>query len=456
MLLSLSFCSQVITNRFPHLSDSLTLSIWDKFNIYTVATVTKSLPELAGKRLTLSYKGATDEDENFISQVIELNTNTFPAYLINVKPEIKLEGETIASSNQPIGFATDHSLQINITEADGTTDLITHYIKAGENVAIVLDFGNMSFEYLRHRYASQKTALELLKNVSIDKMVGESLHQVGIGYWVELDNISKETANMQKIMYTHLPSEGIVSSLIKSENIFMTPYTCSYIGYGIDIKRDVSVAISKDGNRENSKNFFLQTGIYSSFWEAAILEQRIGLPMGNGISTARVMIIANIQGIPIYTIDSNNINTILPKLQHNQIVIEDVRNAIYRGKTVTIPEREISHEGWVGSGYIIFNPNTGDGIYRISEGMNGGFIVDDCSSNSFYGFCIAAAAPSLPITPPIIITLGVIIQIFIISVIIIAVSLAIIAYLGPYCNCKSTLILRIIKKDIIEVKSSPR
>lgn len=31
--------------------------------------------------------------------------------------------------------------------------------------------------------------------------------------------------------------------------------------------------------------------------------------------------------------------------------------------------------GWTGAGYIIFNPDTGDGAYKISGGANGGFLL---------------------------------------------------------------------------------
>ena len=40
--------------------------------------------------------------------------------------------------------------------------------------------------------------------------------------------------------------------------------------------------------------------------------------------------------------------------------------------------------GWTGAGYIIFNPDTGDGAYKISGGANGGFLL-------LVGFIILAA-----------------------------------------------------------------
>jgi hypothetical protein len=81
---------------------------------------------------------------------------------------------------------------------------------------------------------------------------------------------------------------------------------------------------------------------------------------------------ANQIGIPIYTIDSNNINNILPLLSVSQDVIADIQNAVASGKIVTIPQRTIQYYDWRGEGYIITDPNTGAGAYMISGGLAGG------------------------------------------------------------------------------------
>lgn len=90
-----------------------------------------------------------------------------------------------------------------------------------------------------------------------------------------------------------------------------------------------------------------------------------------GISTVKALKIANDQGIPIYTVNQQNIATTLPQLQIDQQSKEDIQNAVNAGKVVTVSKTNISYNGWVGVGYIITNPETGAGAYMISGGTSG-------------------------------------------------------------------------------------
>jgi hypothetical protein len=98
-----------------------------------------------------------------------------------------------------------------------------------------------------------------------------------------------------------------------------------------------------------------------------------GDPSVEGASTVKILSKANDQNIPIYTITASNIATILPKLQTG--INDAIQNAIYTGKEVITPESNVSINGWIGTGYIIYDPSTGSGAYMISGGTNGIFIA---------------------------------------------------------------------------------
>ncbi|MDH0031747.1 MULTISPECIES: hypothetical protein [unclassified Acinetobacter] len=110
-----------------------------------------------------------------------------------------------------------------------------------------------------------------------------------------------------------------------------------------------------------------------------------------GISTTKILKLANDQGQKIYQIDQSSVNTILPQLNHENQVITDIRNAVSAGKTVTTSEKSINFNGWKGSGYIITDPNSGSGAYMISGGLNGGetMINPTLLIGIFYGFLLA-------------------------------------------------------------------
>src|SRR5690606_694950 len=46
------------------------------------------------------------------------------------------------------------------------------------------------------------------------------------------------------------------------------------------------------------------------------------------------------------------------------------------GKEVSIHQNPINYYGWSGHGYIIIDPETGAGAYKVSGGANGGVLVD--------------------------------------------------------------------------------
>ena len=93
-----------------------------------------------------------------------------------------------------------------------------------------------------------------------------------------------------------------------------------------------------------------------------------------GVSAAKALAVANQQGQKIFTIDQNNLSNSLSALTLSQDIKAEISNAVNAGKVVTTHEANITVAGWTGAGYIITDPLTGSGAYKISGGMNGGQI----------------------------------------------------------------------------------
>jgi hypothetical protein len=60
----------------------------------------------------------------------------------------------------------------------------------------------------------------------------------------------------------------------------------------------------------------------------------------------------------------------------------EITNALNAGMEVTVHQSEITANGWTGSGFIILDPESGAGAYKISGGANGGYytLVADAAS----------------------------------------------------------------------------
>ena len=64
----------------------------------------------------------------------------------------------------------------------------------------------------------------------------------------------------------------------------------------------------------------------------------------------------------------------MQSLNINQNVKDEIKDAVLNGKEATVSESNIDFNGWNGVGYLIIDPSTGAGAYKISGGSNGGFL----------------------------------------------------------------------------------
>jgi hypothetical protein len=110
-----------------------------------------------------------------------------------------------------------------------------------------------------------------------------------------------------------------------------------------------------------------------------------GLPSSDpsqpqGVSAVKALTIAATQGQRIYTLNLRNQalhTSILQSLQISQDIKSEILDALSAGREVLVHEKEISVENWTGTGYIILDPNTAAGAYKIGGGANGGELASD-------------------------------------------------------------------------------
>jgi transglutaminase-like putative cysteine protease len=325
----------------------------------TKITITKSFPEIAGKRISLNYVPATEADKNLLDSYVQNYATSVPAYLINLKAEFKVDN-TVIATGPSITMGTDQVLNLTFITPTGS-EMETHLMMAGDYNVIGLNIGGT------------KTIFEnrVAKNDFSDP-VSEMLYQTILGYWTEYDTLKDIYAKVFKVATVRLPSEGLSLAPVSIKYVFGIPYNGSYSEKGLDVVRDKEAVISLDGNKTKVKRFNQNAGIIGSLFEGLVFDQLFGYEIGNGISTVRVLELANSQGIPIYYINVSNLDAVIPNLQISGDVINDIRNAVNAGKEVIVPKTNITHNGWIGTGYVVRDPNTGSGGYIIEGGTAGG------------------------------------------------------------------------------------
>ena len=94
-----------------------------------------------------------------------------------------------------------------------------------------------------------------------------------------------------------------------------------------------------------------------------------------GISAVKAIAIAAAEGQKIYTITNENLETALANITLAEDTETEIRNSVNAGYVVTAHENQINFNGWLGEGYIITDPITGDAAYKISGGGNGAVLI---------------------------------------------------------------------------------
>ena len=150
----------------------------------------------------------------------------------------------------------------------------------------------------------------------------------------------------------------------------------------MDIDAMKIIAQSKTSDRQEEVNYVKAAASRASALEHLVPEQMYSTDTdrAQGVSAVKAIALAAAEGQRVYTITQANLSTALSQIFLEPETEQEIQNAVNAGLTVTAHEGIISYAGWNGAGYIIEDPTTGAGAYKISGGSNGASIqVQDIS-----------------------------------------------------------------------------
>ena len=330
-------------------------------------TVTKSLLELSGKRVTLSYIPATDNDEILVARYGGDMLNV-PPYLLNLKPILKVEGVDVAIGST-IGMGSTQMFTMTFSIPGYGTDMVQNTISVGTYSAITLRPQKTTVDIVSTRMEMLTNNSKNIDMVTLDDLLGEFLYNIGLSYFHRLTFEDDFFAKTFQMVYIKQNSEALTTLNLNISYLFGIPNSVSQGGLSIDVDRDVYTSASLTGDTERVAQFGILSGMASSACEHMVFEKFLNIP---SVSAVRLLKYASKQGVPIYTIDSSNVNTLLQNLQVSLDVKAEIQNAVNSGKKVVISQTELQFYEWKGVGYIIFDPLTGSGAYMIDGGLAGG------------------------------------------------------------------------------------
>ena len=357
----------------------------------------QSLPNIAGKKITLSFAPATQADADLIASYLpkahadgtpilpsEFPTS-LPGYLIRLTPELRVDGQLTASGGS---FTMGEELISNMALFDparGWEYGEDNRPIAGEYIATHVDLQGVSqgqLQTLKNKLATTQAKLTIAQYTGITKedISGDILYGAVLSYFAANQAAAQIASRASGIVEYRKPSFGNFETSAKPLYWFGIPRNVGFPGLMMDVDRYASIVVSKDNS--SAVNYVLQSGMRLSAYEHLIPEKIFGDPANpnrpQGISAVKALALAASQGQKIYTLNTQNQaqhQTLLAQIAIDAGARQEIQNALVAGKTVTVHASPITQSGWTGSGYIITDPATGAGAYKISGGANGGFYV---------------------------------------------------------------------------------
>ena len=339
----------------------------------------ENLANLAGKRITLSYAPASDQDRLTIEAYA--GQPTLPAYLIRVRPVLKLAGVD-AATGSAVQLGQDQQLRLAFLMPFGHQDVTRNRVQAGGYYAVGLDLQTIlpdRLAQLQSEAERTRSKLEMDPEalLSTEDTVGLMLQTAIMGFWAEGDILESVFARVLNVRsFRPTPGAGIASLGLRVSAFFGVPVSAESDGsMSLDVRRSIHAVHSVANDETAFKAFVRATGLLRSQLEASALEQLFRDSDTMAVSTTAALQIANLEGIPIFRISGANLIEILPQLQVGQAIKKDIVNSVNAGMVITIPRQEITLGAWQGTGYIIENPETGASAYLLSGGIAGGLLL---------------------------------------------------------------------------------
>jgi hypothetical protein len=289
-----------------------------------------------------------------------------------LKPLLRISGNVIAEG-PAFGLGSDMQFTMSFTNAQGVSEDVENTLIVGGYHAITLNTGAIARGSVQNIATNLQGLINIINSgqgsIFPDDLFGEMLHSVGATYFFETDALNKLIAKLTKVKTLKHPSEALISIALRVSYMFYLPMKVEPTGLNIDVDRNLESRLPLNGDVTKAIAYSVQSGINSSMMEHLIWNN---LFQEDGISSVKIFQLANQQGIPIYQLNQDNVSQVIPNLQVSVALKTEIQNLINAGLIVTIPRQNISYNGWVGIGYIVLNPATGEGGYIIEGGNAGG------------------------------------------------------------------------------------
>lgn len=340
---------------------------------------------LNDKQVTLSFSPATADDETALlallpqGQTIDPSQfpTSIPAYLINVVPELRVQGQVVMTGPS-MQLGQDLNFVFNPQFVTAGVKPFSYSLPAGAYVAVAVTAGSISPKALTDAQNNLQNTQTLLQQhaagVTGESYFGAAYASALLSYYMQYEQAGEQLGRLysgRHVLAAGIGSFGYEPSV---RYVFGVP-TAIYGGAAVMNLPIVNVVGADPAAGYTKKAFTLELGTVASALEFGVPNQSLTAAgvTSSGISAIVALQKAMAQGQTLYHLTPANQASLLPLIQLDANTMADIEQALAAGEEVFTHATPISVTGWTGAGYIIFDPATGDGAYKISGGQNGGY-----------------------------------------------------------------------------------
>ena len=364
-----------------------------------VNSISLPVSQVNSEKLTLTFTFASESDHDALASffpdgdITSLSQlpQSFPGYLINFIPEIKLNGVTILKGTA-MRFGSDFSLgySFRFPGAAPTKTFFTE-LPVGSHVGIGTIVGSVNVSKFAEVGARLDDASVLLDTAATDEEVLEQAFNIhnqiasDTYYLGILDYLGKQFATAEifgraaQLGEVQLLSSGVVYGYVPEVSYFFgVPRTVGMGSISVDAQHLLFAIEANDGDQQKRFNLAMLIGMYGSALEGDAPTQLFALDDDNptqGYSAANNIKLALEQGQRVYLLNSTNRDE-LANINFSAEVMSEIRTAIDSGLEViahTDPLVSVGTNGNISTaGYIVRDPVQGTAAYLLDSGTNGG------------------------------------------------------------------------------------
>lgn len=363
----------------------------DKDNAAIVLDYTVPVAEIASERVTVSYIPATVDDQRTVNKFGGMDN--VPAYLVKLRPQIKINGRAKSIASDSVAMGIDHRLEIYVNGPHGSEQIDQTVIAGGYHAVAV---------------NAQRHVSNIVEDdpADTDFLGPKILSQFGNAYSKQWQAAEQELAGLHDVAVIRpLASVAIISNVYKVDMVLGQPHQIEFQGVSLDAALRIAEPVSRSNNTASEKAWMQMSALQGSILESKIFDSTMGEDVG-GLSADLGLQLASEQGITVHTINSSNSSTVIPTLIHPVEVIADIENWIRLGLNVQVPATQTIVNDWTGSVWRVEDPTSGAAGYFISGGLAGGTTTTYPRGwlISWYYWALAAANSPAPNSDPLSVT----------------------------------------------------